>query len=582
MNEPDPSNEASEGSRFLGGLPSTWIAAILCIALGWVGASRVSMERSMGWDESMHAALPAARMAAALELGRAREAFDVFVDCQQYPPLHPTLLAVAAGADERSARGVGRWLLALGLFGLFGATRAATRGLCSARAPWIALALGASSPLALAYSGTLFLEVPFLSAASLALWAWIARDRAASERARLRRELLAGLLVTAAFYTKFNYGLLLGLGLAADQALRLIAAARAGEGRRELVRTALLAAPFLLVGLWWFLWPYPAGPEVARGHREAFLAFLRGNTQLATTPYAQRAWDLVTFFAPSARAAALIAAGMLASLMSWRSPGVRVLWLVAFASLGPMLAHNFHLDRFLLAPAPAIWALAAAGIAPRLPRRTGRAAAALAVLVVVAFVGRAHDAEVAARWLGVGRGADPAYLERLHAERRSLQPSRPLPTAGLARAEHDGFLDAVATAAGPEVRIGWLGVNSELSPAALHLGLLARGGSLERFARDAGGVRPDGEPEAVVTFQSADPGWDAERLRGWAQGFDVVFTTAPIDWKGRRGREFLETYRGWLFETGEWTYERVAAVAVARPVGEPVEVELFACCRSGS
>ncbi|MEO0652120.1 MAG: hypothetical protein AAFZ65_15710, partial [Planctomycetota bacterium] len=123
---------------------------------------------------------------------------------------------------------------------------------------------------------------------------------------------------------------------------------------------------------------------------------------------------------------------------------------------------------------------------------------------------------------------------------------------------------------------------SELSPGALHLGLLARGGDPERFRRDSGRVRADGEPAMVVTFQSADPGWTPDQLRAWAADFDVVLSTEPIDWKGRRGREFLSTYRNWLFETGAWTYERLASFEIARAVGEPTEVELYACRRNGN
>lgn len=581
-------------------------ALLAALLVGFLGARSVSMERSAGWDESMHAGLPAARIALALEAGAVREAFDVLLDCQQYPPAYPLLLAAAAGTQEGAARRTGRWIWALGLFGLFGATRAAVRraratdgtpgsagrDARAALAPWIALALGATSPMWLAYSGTLFLEGPFLTVSILAVWAWLERGRGRTRGARLAREVLAGSLVTLAFFTKFNYGLLLGAGLGLDLAVEWGSAWRRARGRgaqaspapRELaLRTAALAAPFLLVAGWWFLLPFPAGAELAASHRAALLGFLSGNTQLATTPYDRRLWDAAAYLAPTPRMFALWLLGALLALRAPARPGTRVLWFVLLAAYGPVLAHNFHLDRFLLPGAAALWMLAAIGLAQVVPGRGRRARERfLALGAVLALLGQTLDARALAGLLGLRTAANADYVDRLQAERLSLDLARSLPTAGLRRAEFDAFLDAIHRSAGAAASIGWLGINSELSPAALHLGLVARGGSPERLRRDAGRVRADGEPALVVTFQSADPGWTPERLRDWASGFDLVFTTEPLDWKGRRGREFLERYRGWLFETGLWSYERVAEIDVARPVGPPTRVELFACRPSGN
>ena len=102
-------------------------------------------------------------------------------------------------------------------------------------------------------------------------------------------------------------------------------------------------------------------------------------------------------------------------------------------------------------------------------------------------------------------------------------------------------------------------------------------GNAERFLAEAQLQRPDGQPDMVVTFLSADPGWSPERLREWAGQFDVVLTTAPTDWKGRPHRDFIDKYRGFLFETGEWGYEQLCVVPVARPLRDPTQVELFAC-----
>ncbi|MHC4895367.1 MAG: hypothetical protein ACYTFV_18925 [Planctomycetota bacterium] len=86
----------------------------------------------------------------------------------------------------------------------------------------------------------------------------------------------------------------------------------------------------------------------------------------------------------------------------------------------------------------------------------------------------------------------------------------------------------------------------------------------------------------VVTFQGIDPGWTPEVLRGWASGFDVVLSTTPVDWKQRSGREFIDGYRGWLFETGEWNYESIGSVPISRAAGDATEVEVFVCRPSGN
>jgi hypothetical protein len=562
-----------------------WLGPWVGLLLGLVGALTVSDARSLGWDESMHAALPAVRLELAAADGAWREAADVLLDCQQYPFVYPLSLALASalgGPEEATLRAASRLGYGLGLAGLFLLVRAtvdrlrrsgATLPRSAELAPWLALALGATSPLFLAYSGTLFLEAPFATLAALALWAWQRRDCELPGRGR--REWLAGALLALCLFTKFNYGLLLGAGLAVDLLFEGRAALRRGAVRQWSAGVVRLGAPTALLCLWWFVLPYPGGAEVAASHREALLSFLGGNQQLATTDYARRLWDAATFLAPSPRALlAILAAALLAST-GLRQPALRTLVLALGASLGPVLAHNFHLDRFLLPSAVPLWALAAVGGARLLPRAPRLRLAALGLLAAGTLAFPTVDALVLARGLGLANQQNSAYVEQLHRERLSLSPGRLLPTAGLRRAEHDALLAALAAAAGPTARVGWIGINSELSPAALHLGLLARGGDPRRLRRDAGAVRADGEPSMVVTFQSVDPQWSDEQVRAFARGFDLLFSTEPLDWKGRRGREFLARYRAALFADGGWTYERLATVPVQRPVGEPTVVELF-------
>ncbi|MEO0652234.1 MAG: hypothetical protein AAFZ65_16285, partial [Planctomycetota bacterium] len=429
---------------------STALAGLIALVIGIAGAFGVSMERSLGWDEAMHAGLPAGRMAVAIEAGATREAVDVALDCQQYPPAYPVLLAATAGADERAMRATGRVVWAVGLFGLFGLARAAVRanGGHGRRAGLLALALGASSPLAWAYSGTLFLEAPFWSATTLAIWAWIARGAAGSEGQRLAREALAGALITLAFFTKFNYGLLLGAGLGLDLIFSGVHAIREGAARRFALRTAALAAPFLLACAWWFWLPWPAGADVAASHRSAMLDFLGGNTQLAATPYDRRLWDAATFFAPGPRTLVLWAVGALAACRWATRPGTRVLICVLLAGYGPILAHNFHLDRFLLGPAAALWGLAGLGLSKLLPRDNRVAVPIAIALLAQAVLLPSFDARLLAVGLGLRTDANAAYVDQLHTQRLSLAPSRSLPTAGLRRLEHDGLLDLLATHVG--------------------------------------------------------------------------------------------------------------------------------------
>ncbi|QDU68856.1 hypothetical protein Pla86_39650 [Planctomycetes bacterium Pla86] len=551
------------------------------------------MDRSLGWDESMHAALPAARMVLALKAGQTREAIDVALDCQQYPPVYPAFLATVqsiAGVGEGVARAATRGLWALGLFGLFLLGRAIVDRIerdavqpfaGAALVPWILPAIALTSPMALAFSGTLFLEIPFTVAATFALWAWMRRGGATGRAERVRRDLLAGALIAVCFFTKFNYALLLGLGLALDLAIESAGLIRAGRARQAMERVIALGLPSALAWLWWFVLPFPAGAEVAASHRSAFLAFLGGNTQLGTTPYAIRVWDMATYLAPGPRGL-LITLGAAGLALVWvRRPAVRCLALVLVTGFGPILAHNFHLERFLLPPALALWALAAVGLARLAPTSRAGRAIFLGAVGAVGLVSPTLDAGLAAGALGLRTADNAEYLAALHRQRLSLSPARGLPTAGLQRAEYDALLDAAAAAAGPTARVAWLGINSELSPAALHLGLLARGGAPERLRRDAGRVRPDGQPEMVVTFMGEDPGWNGAQLRAWAGQFDVVFSTEPLDWKGRAHRAFLETYRGWLFETGEWSYASIARLAIARAGGRATDLELYACRHDG-
>ncbi|MEO6709449.1 MAG: hypothetical protein ABI054_00545 [Planctomycetota bacterium] len=148
-----------------------WPAALVALALAIVGAASVSMARSMGYDESMHAELPAARMLIAVQLGEWKAASDALQGCQQYPFVVPIALALVqafTGVSELACRMSGRVFWAIALFAIFLVAREIAQAVSRERAKtdpqtdsqagwvaWIAMGLAALSPAALDFSGTL-------------------------------------------------------------------------------------------------------------------------------------------------------------------------------------------------------------------------------------------------------------------------------------------------------------------------------------------------------------------------------------------------------------------------------------------
>jgi hypothetical protein len=536
-----------------------WIAFGLCTALALCWTLTLSDARAWGWDESMHAELPAARILLALQHGDFAGAHTALLDCQQYPFVWPLVLAAVqavTGISEHACRVAGTLAWCWTLFGLFLLGRElgarVQPKLSGARfLPWALLACGALSPLALAYAGTLFLEVPFACMAVWALRAWVRRDGTAT------RELAAGEWITLALFTKWNYGLLLCGGLAVAWYLEGF------EARRDLAkyagRTFALAIVPFLACLWWFV--LARGPE----HCAVLLAFLKGNRELAPHAQSERwmhaalALHLGPFVLGCVLALALVALARL------RSAPVRALFLVALALVVPSWMHPFHLDRFLIPQALPVWALAAVGFALLAwPVRL-----AFLVLFAAGCAGLSRE-DFAAR-LGYW-SATPAtreYQRGIYRSWRDLSGARALPTSGLERGAHDALLDAIAKEAGPKERVGWIGMSNELSPAALELGLLARGGSPERFLAEA-------TRTLDVSYEGLDPQWTDAQLGEWSKGFDLVLFTLPPDIKDRESRRFTRGYALKLEAQG-WTTREIARTLVERPLAAPLPLTLFAC-----
>ncbi|MDF1800422.1 MAG: hypothetical protein P1V81_14685 [Planctomycetota bacterium] len=627
------------------------VAALLALVVGLLFAGSVDSSRAWGWDESMHAGLPAAPIALPLDAGDLGEVAEVLHGCMQYPFVWPLAVGSAfalgraaseaiepgpvtgplaqaggaaegagqandggvgqadqaAGASDLGTRGLehfgrrlGRWSMALMLFGLALLARECWRG---TRSPWgllLAPLLVLASPLVIDYSGTWFLEVPFAVVATFALWLWLRRARLlfagtpvgpgaregapgaqGSAACTLGLDLGVGALVLLAFFTKFNYGLLLGLGLALDLLLDLVLVLRGrGPSLRSFgVATARLAALPALGFAWWFLLPLPLGSDIAAAHRAAFADFLGGNQQLVRSDDAVRLLHWVTSFVATPRLFVVVLVGLgLSAAFALRqlrcgcasARNQLRLWLVLLAMGVPIVTHNFHLDRFLVVLVPAAFVLTAAGWSALFAAAFGRLfgfdsprarqvtilAAPLLVAAGLAF--RSLDGLPAFEAL-VGFQEAPEvrdYQTRALGERWSTNAGRKLSTAGIDRVAFERLLDLVAgeleareAELGRPATFAWLGISSELSPAALHIGVHERSGTPERLRRDAATVRPDGKPTMVVTFEGVDPGWNDDQLFAWAGSFDVVFTTTPNDVKQRRGRDFMRGYQERLIQS---------------------------------
>lgn len=564
-------------------VPDRWkrVAALLAaVVLGLVWTLGYVPGSSYGWDESMHAALPATRM-----LLDASGALSVAVhDCQLYPPAYAVYLAVVQalfGLGEDVMRLGTRWLFALGLFLVFLAASGIARGESSrvrGALPLVAMAAGALCPLAFAFSGTLFLEVPFLVAEVLALVLWSARRRAGLERVRLW-DLATGAALALCVFVKFNYGLLFVAALGLDHGVEGVRAWRVGSGRAFLARTLWLAAPLVLALAWWFVLPLPGGLELGRAHRENLLSFLEGNRGRPRTPDARRVQEWGAYFVPTLRFGLVLTGGVLLSLARLSNPGVRTAWIVLLGLGIPIAAHPFHLERFLIPLGPPIWLLAATGagvVLSRIERPSLRLATGLLVLAL-ALCFPERDARFLAKRTGLWNESAAAYQTWLFAQWRDLSPGRDLPTSGLSRETSDELVRLVADevrdlprGGGDGSRIGWIGISSELSPAALHLKLLERAGDRERFLTDA-------SRQLFIEFRDTDPGWSRETLERWARQFAIVFHTDPPDLKARGARAWTRRYADRLVDGAGWKRQALGTVRVRKPLQDPIEVTLYAC-----
>lgn len=543
------------------------LLAVSLLALAWIGPLQAGI--AWGWDETMHTALPAWRMLTAAEALAPGAFFDALHACDRYPFAYPLLLALEQGLfgiSEHGARVLGTIVWCATLLAVFALGRRAG----GTFAGWLALLAAASCPLALSFAGTALLEVPSAAALALALLAWVRRretEIAAAERGR--RDLAAGTCVALAFFTKFNYGLLLALALALDEALELASAVRRGASTPALRSTLRLASIPALAGLWWFVLPLPGAFELGAAHRAAFWDWIRGNQDQAPASWRVKLLNLAAFFAPNPRVLAVLLIGALAALRQVRRPALRACALVLAVLSVAVLSHRFHLARFLIPLGPALWMLAGVGWARLLPGAARTRAAAVAGLALACALWPGRDTLALAdalRFLNE-KSEIRAYQERELKTQRELRGSRRLRSLGLSAAESEQLFGALAAGLGAEERIGWIDLTEEVSPAGLQYGLLRRGRARSAFASQLWDLN-------YISIGGADPGWDDAQLEAWAAPYDALLFSEPHHLRGRSQREFFAGYVARLEARG-WRRERLGELSVERPMQAPIPVALF-------
>ena len=582
---PGPSAEPPSGGAARRHRP--WGRALAVLAVVLLGAllersaaDSLVAGRAWAWDETMHAELPAVRILLHLERDEVRAAADVIQECDRYPFVYPLCLAAwqhFAGIGEGQARALGLWLfllptlLGVGLLARRAVRLGRVRGLAerdvggvALDAALLAVLAAVASPLARRYAPTLFLEVPSLLTMVLGLHAWLSRRGAATPRAARRWEWVTGAWLLVAFFTKFNYGLMLVAVVGLDGLLELVL----GPERRATLRAALrILGPLALACVWWFLLPLPHGGETAAAHRAAFAEFISGNREMPPIPEWLRRVNWLTGVAPHAAVLVLLLA-LTAYGLTRLAGRTAVTLLIAGACFAvPVLLHPFQLDRFLMPAALVLWVGGGAGAALLL-QRSPRAAALMAAVVCAATVTVPNLR--CASWAGMPiapEGTASRVFQEEHIG-RTLGMFGPPASGGLRRGSHEHLIDLVAGAAGPDGRIGWLGQSTEMSPAALHLGLLERGGAVTRFLRDA--HRPmDATPVPVTD----DPGLTGEDLLAFIDGYDHVLVCQSGDLKNRGQRRWIrDRWHEFISEQEGLVRRRLGVVMVDRPVVGPTPV----------
>jgi hypothetical protein len=502
----------------------------------------------------------------------------VIHDCDRYPFVYPVALAVwqgVFGIGEAQARALGRFMLVLLiLLTIPLALYLARRPVGSAPRPrshlidvvLLVVLAGLASPLARRYGPTLFLEIPAVVLMAATLVSWISRrDLTTGTGQRARRDLLTGLLVALTFFTKFNYALLLAAALGADAFVELIVARRR---RHALLSLLWVAAPVLMGLAWWFVLPVPMGQNAAAEHRLNFMEFVQGNQSHATTPWTRKMNWLTGISAHPFLFAALIVFSLgLIAVQRTRTSVTFLFALVAFVV--PILLHNYQLDRFLLPAAVTFWVAggtSAAIFLRRFPRTFSLGAVALAALCA-AFPALEVLGWEPVRLPVAPLGSPIRELQQNHVH-STLGLYGPPASNGMHRATHDKLMDMLAAAVGPEDSVGWLGQSAEVSPASLHVELLRRGGSRDRFLQYAA------VPMDIVPVPSGVRiDFTHDELLDYVRRFDHVIVPFHGDLIDRPGRRWIKD--AWhlpLRESALTEWQTIGSILVERFNETPLPV----------
>ncbi|QDV07791.1 hypothetical protein Poly30_33240 [Planctomycetes bacterium Poly30] len=557
-----------------------WLGVVFVFPESGPGAAgRVGAPAAWGWDETMHAELPAVQMLLHARNGSWFEVMEVLHECDRYPFVYPVFLSLwqgVLGIGQATARSLGYVfyfllvLLSMRL-GLQAVRKGTDRGPRVDTVLLVGLA-AISGPLARRYAPTLFLEVPTLVMMALSLTAWISRryralgTGAPQAGARARIDLLTGLLIAATFFTKFNYALLLGLALFLDALVDLVVSR---DRRAEIVSLARTGVPLAIGLVWWFLLPLPLGAEVAAEHRGDFMEFVTGNTEMEPMqPWFRRLFWIAGIAAhPILYVALCLSAAAFLVLHRTRTSLTLGIALVAFVV--PVATHEFLLDRFLLPAALVLWVLGGAGAALAL-RRAPRVFTAVALPLFVASA--AIPAFKTTPLIGLPVAEEGSTLRGIQEfyVGKTISLFGPPASNGLPRGVHDEIMDLIADGVGPVDSVGWLGQSAEISPADLHLSLLERGGSKERFLEYA-----EGPMDIVLLPSNVRVDFTQEELLEYARQFDHVVVPAEGDLVGRAGRAWIpEAWYAPLRASSATEWKTLGSVLIERSNEGPWPVTL--------